>query len=69
VSHQLYNILSYYKSPPKYSKNLLDVVTVKFDLGDMNGMKDTEFLAYFCSRHKDFGLRIFSEPSKGTNLQ
>jgi hypothetical protein len=38
------------------------VVSVKFDLGDMNGLKDKEFLEYFCSRHKDFGLKIFSEP-------
>ena len=62
MSRQLFNILSYYKSPPKFSKNFIDVVVLKYDLGQMNGIKDLDFLAFFCSKHKEYQFKILNQP-------
>lgn len=62
MSQQIFNVLSYYKSPPKFSKNYIDTVVLRFDLGYMNQISEEQFLAYFCSKYKQYGFKIFSQP-------
>ncbi len=66
VSHQIFNVLSYYKNPPKFSKNYIDVVVLRFDLGYMNNITKEHFLTYFCSKYKQYGFKIFTQPNGNT---
>ena len=62
MSQQIFNLLSFYKTPPKYAKNYIDAVVLKIDLGFMNRVTDLEFLAYFCSKYKQYGFKVFVQP-------
>ena len=60
VSVQICNLLSFFKTPPKYARNYLDSVVLRIDLGFMNKISDQEFFQSFCARIKHYGFKIFN---------
>lgn len=60
LSQVIYNILSFYKTPPKYSKNYMDAIVLKVDLGFLNKISDMEFMQHFFSKLDKFDFKPFS---------
>ena len=63
VSQQILNVLSFYKTPPKFAKNYLNSVVLRIDLGFMDKISDTDFMSYFCKMHREYGFKVFTTPS------
>lgn len=65
MSKQIYNLLSFYKTPPKFSKNFIDVVVLKVDLGYMNKISGEEFMNQFFLNNSEYGFKILTQPIIG----
>ena len=58
VSQQIINLLSFYKTPPKFAKNYIDalVLRVKLHTSDINV---DEFLDNFCSQAPNYDFKLY----------
>ncbi|CDW82921.1 UNKNOWN [Stylonychia lemnae] len=59
LTQYLNNLVSFYKTPPKYARNYVDTVILRIDLGFLNMIKDKEFMQYFMNKIENFGFSSF----------